>query len=99
MRFDYVGFSLLLLGVSALQIFLDKGQEDDWFGSQLHYNVGGNFGCVPQCSRGMGVAPEQPIVDVKLFKMINFSSASVMMFISGAVVFSSTVLMPSFFRF
>ena len=32
---DYVGVSLLVLGVGALQIMLDKGQEDDWFGSDF----------------------------------------------------------------
>ena len=31
--FDFIGFSLLTVGVGALQIALDKGQEDDWFGS------------------------------------------------------------------
>src|SRR5215475_12500414 len=30
---DYVGFALLVLGMGALQIVLDKGQEDDWFAS------------------------------------------------------------------
>src|ERR1700691_4945689 len=30
-RFDYVGFGLLAVGVGALQVALDKGQEDDWF--------------------------------------------------------------------
>src|SRR3984885_12659772 len=34
-KLDYVGFSLLALGVGALQIMLDKGQEDDWFGSHF----------------------------------------------------------------
>ncbi len=32
-RIDYIGIALLALGVGALQILLDKGQEDDWFGS------------------------------------------------------------------
>ena len=35
MRVDYIGISLLALGVGALQVLLDKGQEDDWFGSSL----------------------------------------------------------------
>jgi DHA2 family multidrug resistance protein len=35
MKVDYIGFSLLALGVGALQILLDKGQEDDWFGSDF----------------------------------------------------------------
>jgi DHA2 family multidrug resistance protein len=34
-RFDFIGFSLLTLGVGALQIALDKGQEVDWFGSHF----------------------------------------------------------------
>src|ERR1700676_4854195 len=32
---DYIGISLLALGVGALQVVLDKGQEDDWFGSRF----------------------------------------------------------------
>ena len=32
---DYWGIGMLALGVGALQIVLDKGQEDDWFGSHL----------------------------------------------------------------
>ena len=34
-RIDYIGVSLLVLGVGALQVMLDKGQEDDWFGSHF----------------------------------------------------------------
>ena len=34
-RIDYIGMSLLVLGVGALQIMLDKGQEDDWFSSHF----------------------------------------------------------------
>src|SRR5216684_824382 len=34
-RLDYVGVGLLVLGVGALQVMLDRGQEDDWFGSHF----------------------------------------------------------------
>src|SRR5579859_1628679 len=34
-RLDYIGIALLAIGVGALQILLDKGQEDDWFGSNF----------------------------------------------------------------
>src|SRR5207247_4209895 len=34
-KIDYIGVALLTLGVGALQVMLDKGQEDDWFGSHL----------------------------------------------------------------
>ncbi|HEY4414432.1 MAG TPA: DHA2 family efflux MFS transporter permease subunit, partial [Verrucomicrobiae bacterium] len=32
-KVDYVGFALVALGLGCLQVILDKGQEDDWFGS------------------------------------------------------------------
>src|SRR5215475_8543932 len=34
-KLDYVGIALLTIGIGALQILLDKGQEDDWFGSHF----------------------------------------------------------------
>src|SRR5712691_2139628 len=34
-KLDYIGIALLTLGVGALQVLLDKGQEDDWFGSHF----------------------------------------------------------------
>ena len=34
-KVDYVGFALVALGLGCLQVVLDKGQEDDWFGSQF----------------------------------------------------------------
>ena len=32
---DYWGIGLLAVGIGSLQIMLDKGQEDDWFGSHF----------------------------------------------------------------
>jgi hypothetical protein len=56
--FDFVGFGILAIAVGALQIALDKGQEDDWFGSHLittlltiaavGLNLAGDLGMVPQ---------------------------------------------------
>src|ERR1700728_5089898 len=34
-KIDYFGFGLLAIGIAFLQIVLDKGQEDDWFGSRF----------------------------------------------------------------
>src|SRR5579863_3335587 len=33
LKLDYIGIALLTLGIGSLQVLLDKGQEDDWFGS------------------------------------------------------------------
>src|SRR4029079_7994359 len=32
---DYWGLGLLIISIGALQVMLDKGQEDDWFGSRF----------------------------------------------------------------
>jgi DHA2 family multidrug resistance protein len=98
MHFDYIGISLLTLGVGALQIFLDKGQEDDWFGSNFIATlVVISFVCLVALIVWEW-RKKEPIVDVKMFRNFNFSSISLMMFMAGAVAFSSTVLMPQFLQ-
>ena len=97
-RFDYVGFGLLALGVGALQVTLDKGQEDDWFGSRFITTL------IILAAVGLVSLiiwewrQKEPIVDVRLFKMFNFASCNVMMFVLGVVLFSSTVLLPQFLQ-
>lgn len=97
-RFDYLGFSALVLGVSALQILLDKGQEDDWFGS--HFIVA--LICIALVGLSFLAVWEwfdpDPIVDVRLFRFASFSTSSIMMFLVGVVAFTATILMPQFLQ-
>jgi MFS transporter, DHA2 family, multidrug resistance protein len=98
LRVDYIGFGLLAVGVGALQILLDKGQEDDWFGS--NFIVGLTVVAVV-CLVTLVIYEwrhNEPIVDVRLFKNGNFASANMMMFMVGAISFASTVLMPQFLQ-
>src|SRR5580693_4546976 len=97
-KLDYIGFSLLALGVGALQIMLDKGQEDDWFGSHFITTLAITAGI---CLTALIVYEwfhKDPIVDVRLFKNPNFSTANIMMFMVGAGSFATTVLMPQFLQ-
>jgi DHA2 family multidrug resistance protein len=97
-KIDYIGVGLLALGVSALQVVLDKGQEDDWFGS--------NFILTLAILAGVGLVSlviwewlhKDPIVDVRLFKNLNFLGANAMMFVLGIMLFSSLVMMPLFLQ-
>jgi len=97
-KLDYVGLSSLAIGIAALQIVLDKGQEDDWFSS--HFITALAIIAVV-CLTFMVIwewHEKDPIVDVRLFKSFNFSTANIMMFLVGAVSFSTTVLMPQFLQ-
>jgi DHA2 family multidrug resistance protein len=97
-RFDYIGISLLALGVGALQILLDKGQEEDWFGSQFIVLLTIVAGV---CLLSLPVWEwfhKNPVVDVRLFKNFNFLSANLMMFVLGVVLFAALVMMPQFLQ-
>jgi len=93
-RFDVLGFSFLTIGIASLQVVLDKGQEDDWFSSR--------FIIALSISAVVGLLSlviwewrhKAPIVDVRLFTNVNFATSNLMFLAFGAVLFSSTVLMP-----
>jgi DHA2 family multidrug resistance protein len=97
-KIDYIGVALLVLGVGALQVMLDKGQEDDWFGS--------NFILILAIIAGVCLVSlaiwewfhKTPIIEVRLFKNLNFLGANGMMFILGLMLFASLVMMPLFLQ-
>jgi len=98
LKIDYIGISLLTLGIGALQVMLDKGQEDDWFGSRFILTlailaVGGLVSFVL-----WEWFYKTPIVEVRLFRNLNFLAANGMMFVLGIMLFSSLVMMPLFLQ-
>ncbi|MGA2984847.1 MAG: DHA2 family efflux MFS transporter permease subunit [Terriglobia bacterium] len=97
-RFDYIGVSLLVLGVGALQVMLDKGQEDDWFGSRFILTLA-VVAAVSLVSLALWEwFSKAPIIDVRLFRNLNFAGANAMMFVLGIVLFSSLVMMPLYLQ-
>ena len=97
-KLDYIGIALLTLGIGALQILLDRGQEDDWFGSQFITTLAV---IAATCLIGLVIwewFQKNPIIEVKMFKSFNFASANLMMFMLGILLFSSLVLMPQFLQ-
>jgi len=95
-RMDYVGISLLVLGIGALQIMLDKGQEDDWFGSRFIVAL-----CFISTISLVALVivewPQKvPVLNVRLFKKFNYAASNLMMFVIGAVMFACLVSLPQF---
>jgi DHA2 family multidrug resistance protein len=97
-RLDYLGIALLALGIGALQVLLDKGQEDDWFGSHFITTL---VLVAVVCLVALVIwewFQKAPIIDVRMFRSFNFASANLMMFTLGILLFSSLVLMPQFLQ-
>ena len=100
LNLDFLGFLLLALGFGSLEFVLDKGQEDDWFGSHLITTF--IILCITSLTallfwemRQIRVG-HKPILDLTLFKRRNFAISFVLMFVLGFCLFGSTVLIPQF---
>ena len=97
-KIDYIGVGLLTLGVGALQIMLDKGQEDDWLGSHFILTLAIVAGVCLLALVIWAWFYKHPIIEVRLFKNFNFLGANFMMFILGIMLFSSLVMMPLYLQ-
>lgn len=98
MAIDYWGLILLTLGIGSLQVVLDKGQQDDWFSSSFIIT----FSIIAAVALFMFVFAElrhdQPIVNLRLFRDISFSSGNFIMFIVGFCLYGSIVMIPMFLQ-
>ena len=100
LNLDYFGFGLLALGFGSLEFVLDKGQEDDWFGSTLITFF------IALCATSLIALifweirqiqkKHRPILDLNLFRNRTFSISFILMFVLGFALFGTTVLIPEF---
>ncbi len=93
-RIDYWGIGLLAVGIGALQIVLDKGQQDDWLASNLivtllMISIGGIIALVIR-----ELMAEHPVVDLHVFKDRTFATGTFLMTMMGFVLYGSLVLLP-----
>ncbi|WP_027524370.1 DHA2 family efflux MFS transporter permease subunit [Bradyrhizobium sp. Ec3.3] len=94
LRVDYVGFILVAIGLGSLEFVLDEGQRNDWFGSTMIVV----FACLSAfCLLALipwELTREDPIVDIRLLGRRQFGACFVVMLGTGAVLISTTQLIP-----
>jgi DHA2 family multidrug resistance protein len=95
-RVDAWGLGLLVVGIGALQVLLDKGQQEDWFESSLIVGLAivAAVGIVALVIRELSA--EHPIVDLRVFRNRTYASGVFLIGILGFVLYGSTVLLPLF---
>ncbi len=93
-RVDYISFALLFVGMSALQIFLDKGQEWDWFGSERIWVLAiiaflGTFYLLLWT-----FMTKKPLLELSLLRVRNFAIACIVIFFAYSTYIGSVVIIP-----
>jgi MFS transporter, DHA2 family, multidrug resistance protein len=97
-RIDYIGFGLLVIWIGCLQIMLDKGQDEDWFSSMFirWLAAGASVGLLVFLVWELRV--KDPIVDLRILTDRNLAIAVFLMFAVGAILFSTTAVLPRFLQ-
>jgi DHA2 family multidrug resistance protein len=97
-RVDYWGIGMLALGIGALQILLDRGQEEDWFSSNWMTGLAivSAIALLIFVIRELNV--EHPVVELRVFKIQTFATGVFLMTVVGFVLYGSLVLLPIFLQ-
>ncbi|MCI0382717.1 MAG: DHA2 family efflux MFS transporter permease subunit [Chlamydiae bacterium] len=91
---DYIGFILLAIGVSALQIVLDKGQQFDWLRSPIILTLSITSFIAFTYLIAWEATHPTPLLELKLFKIRSYALSVVFMAVFYALYFGSVILIP-----
>ena len=93
---DWVGLGLLAAGIGALQLVLDRGQGEDWFGS-LEIQVEAAIAFLALYLYVLHwKSSRHPLLDLGLWRNGNFAVANMLIFVIGIVLFSTLALLPPY---
>lgn len=97
-KLDSIGLGTLGIWVGCLQFILDKGQEDDWFGSM---NIRIAF-AVMLVSLAVFLVREfthdKPLIRLRALANRNLALGCLLVFLLGAVLYALTTVLPVFYQ-
>ena len=94
LRVDAVGIGLVAIGSAALEVLLDRGQIDDWFGSRFITWMFVIAVCCLVTAVVWELRQPDPVIEFRLLKSRNFAIANAFYFIFGFGLFASTTMIP-----
>ncbi len=95
---DVYGLALLAIGIGALQIALDKGQEEDWFASHWILALAIVTAVALPVLVWHEMRSRHPIVDLRIFREPTYATGVVLITLQGFVLYGSLVLLPIFLQ-
>ncbi|HEV2331683.1 MAG TPA: DHA2 family efflux MFS transporter permease subunit [Gammaproteobacteria bacterium] len=91
---DRMGLVLLTVGVGALQVLLDQGNDKDWFSSPLIRVLAVVSVVALSFFVAWELTEEHPIVDLTLFKQRNFTVSTIAITLGYLTYFANVVIFP-----
>jgi DHA2 family multidrug resistance protein len=96
--FDNIGFGLLMVWTGALQIVLDKGQEDDWFGALwVRWAVAALFTALVLWLWHSWMHPNG-LVDLHVLKDRNFRTGCILIALLGMCIYITIAILPLYYQ-
>ena len=97
-RIDGIGLGLLAVWLGALQIILDKGQEDDWFGAAWIRWTAVILAASFVAFLIRELKSQSPLVNLKVFLDRNFAIGCLLIGLFGGVIYGVVTLLPLFYQ-
>src|SRR3546814_9102195 len=91
---DYVGLATLVVGVGALQILLDLGNDEDWFNSTKIVVLAIVAVIALAVFFIWELTDKDPIVDLRLFRHRNFAAGTIALVLAFAAFFAVALIIP-----
>jgi DHA2 family multidrug resistance protein len=98
MRFDWFGFIALAIGIGALQLVLDRGEQVGWYDSaeiiiETIISAAGFYFFFAH-----SLTTDEPFVRFEMFKDRNFAASCLFMVVIGVVLFGVMALITPFMQ-
>lgn len=98
LKFDYLGFLLLIVWISTFQIMVDNGQKNGWFDSPYICKLGITSLIAFICLIWWELKNKEPLFDLRIFKNWNFTFGTTIVTMIFAISFGSIAMLPQFLQ-
>jgi DHA2 family multidrug resistance protein len=93
-KFDYIGFGLIATFLGALEVCLDEGQRNDWFGSTFIIVFALVSAAALVAFVPWELTRKEPLIDLRMLASRQFGSCFLVMLATGGILIATTQFVP-----